>query len=166
MKHINIKENDLAKIVICLLAILLIFVLISNSYFNAKYKSKINSHDKVSIAKWNVSTNITNNTNNNLSIISENNKRSYVVTVNSQSEVATTYSIILSNVPTGLEVKIDNKDYKTPDNNIIKFDNIGSFTPSNETATHNHTLTFNDPLTTNNIGDSVIKIDVIFEQID
>ena len=166
MKHINIKENDYIKIVICILAILLMFVLISNTYFNAKYKSKINSNNNVTIAKWNVSTNVTDNTNNNLSIISENSKPSYIVKVNSTSEVATSYSIILSNVPTGLEVKIDNNDYQKPDHNTITFNDVGTFAANDETTTHNHILTFNDPLTTNNIGDSVINIDVLFEQKD
>lgn len=167
MKYINIKDNDLGKILICLLLILLIFILISNSYFHAKYKSSMNSLNSVNIAKWNVSTDVADNPNNNLSIISENNEPSYVLEVNSTSEVASSYYIVLSDVPTGLEVKLDNKPtYQRPINNTIIISDVGSFTASDPITTKRHTLTFNDPLTTSNTGNNVIKIDVIFEQVN
>ena len=166
MKYINIKENDYQKIIICLLAIVVIFILISNSYFSAKYKSSVNSSNSVRIAKWSVGSDIEDNLNNNLSIISEYNTPAYVIEVNSRSEVSSVYSIILSDVPDGLQVKLDTKEYKSADNNMIVFDNAGSFDVNDETTSRTHTLTFNDPVGTNNTGDKVIKIDVLFEQSD
>lgn len=167
MKHINIKENDFSKIIICSLAIVLLFILISHSYFNAKYKSNINGLNSTRIAKWNVGTDVASNPNNSLSIISENNTPSYILEVNSTSEVASSYYIVLSNVPPGLEVKLDNKqNYQRPINNTIIISDVGSFTASDSITTKRHTLTFNDPLTTSNTGNNEIKIDVIFEQVD
>ena len=167
MKHISkyLQENEYLKIAFCLLAIVLLCILISNSYFNAKYRTNLQATNSASIAGWHVSTNVVDNTNNNLSIVSENNAASYTVEVNSTSEVTTRYTIVLTNVPTGLQVKLDGGNYQTPTNNKITF-NAGTFAPSDATPTHTHTLTFNDPLTTSNSGNVVVNIDVLFEQID
>ena len=149
---------------ICLIFLLAI---ISNSYFLARYNSSIQGTDNVSVACWNVNADISNNENDSLSLVSDNTAAEYKIKITSESEVSTKYSIILSNVPNGLEVKLDDdEDYIIVTDNGITFDNVGSFKVNDEETEHIHTLTFNDPLKSNNIGDYNINIDVIIEQND
>ena len=162
IRNININKK---KALICLIFLLIV---ISNSYIIAKYNSSIQSSGNVNVAHWKVNVNTNGNESNALNIISENTTADYEIEVSSTSEVALTYSIVLSNVPNGLEVKLDNANKKTPTNNIITFDNVGAFVANGtqEERTRTHTLNFNDPLNTNNSGTKEINIDVVIDQID
>ena len=159
-------ENDYRKITICLIAIIAIVILIFNTYFNAKYKTRVSGSDIAHVAKWNVGIDTSNNADK-LYLVSENENdtNSYNITVTSTSEVSSRYSIILSNVPDGLQVKLDSGDYRSPDGNIITFDYAGTFLIGEQT-TRTHTLTFKDLLTSNNNGDIDVDVNVVFEQID
>ena len=161
----DVKDSDYRKIMICLIAIIALFILISNTYFNAKYRSRFSGTGSARVAKWNTNVNTDGNLNK-LFVVSENTNdtSSYTITVNSVSEVASKYSIILSNVPTNLQVKLDDGMYRGTNNGIITFDG-GSFLVGGET-TRTHTLTFKDLLNSDNYGDMTIGIDVIIEQID
>ena len=151
------------KMLFCLLTILIV---VSNSYFLAKYTSAIHSSSDNSVAIWDVSTDTSDNANNSLNIVSGNTTASYVIKVKSVSEVASKYDIVLTNVPTGLEVKLDSGSYQTPTNNEITFSNVGSFTAGSATTEQTHTITLNDPLSTSNSGTYSMNIDVMFEQVD
>ena len=149
------------------MALLLIFILliICNSYFVAKYISSINGESNRSIAKWNVECNSTSP--DTLSLVSGNHQESYTLNVTSISEVSANYSVKLSNVPNNLEVKIDNENFQTSDNNnVIEFNSIGSFTPNDINNTYSHTITFNAPLDMDIPSINNINIDVIFNQVD
>ena len=161
-----IRDNDCRKIMICLIAIIALFILISNTYFNAKYRSRFTGSDSVKIAKWNNDIDTTSNPDI-LYAVSENVKdtNSYTITVNSTSEVSSKYAIILSNVPNNLQVKLDRGVYRSTTDGTITFGNAGTFLVGEETS-RTHTLTFNDLLNSNNFGDITIGIDVIIEQID
>lgn len=161
----DIKNNDYRKITICLIAIFALFILISNTYFNAKYRSRFSGSSDIKVAKWNTSINTENNQNK-LFVVSENetDTNSYKITVNSTSEVSTKYSIVLTGIPVGLQVKLDDGMYRATTNSVITFD-AGTFLVGGET-TRTHTLTFKDLLNSGNFGDTPITIDVIIEQID
>ena len=149
---------------ICLIFLLAI---ISNSYFLARYNSNVQGADNVNVACWNVNADISNNDNDSLSLVSGNGTAEYRIIITSESEVAANYSIVLSNVPNDLEVKLDNdEDFRVITNNTITIDNAGSFTANDSEIEHIHTLKFSYPINSNNIGSKSIKIDVIINQIN
>ena len=148
--------------------IIIIFVLIifSNSYLLAKYTSVLNGSSNSSIAKWSVSYDTNDNDGDVLSLISGNITKDYIIKVTSTSEVSANYSILLTNVPNEMEVKLDNGVYKLPTNNTIIFENISSFGASDLNTTHTHRLIFNAPIDSNIASSTQVGINVIFNQID
>ena len=140
--------------------------LLSNTYVIAKYNSSIGISGERSVSIWNVNIDTSDNGSDNLNIVSGNLSASYIIKVSSLSEVSTTYSIILTNVPNGLEVKLDNGSYQTVVNNTVQFNDVDMFLVSGNISEYTHVLSFNDPLNTSNSGLSSIDIDVVFNQID
>ena len=101
-----------------------------------------------------------------LSLISGNSTKDYIIKVTSTSEVSANYSIILTNVPSEMEVKIDGGTYRLPINNTISFENVNSFGASDVNTTHTHRLIFNAPIDSNIASSTQVGINVIFNQID
>lgn len=152
------------KIIIIVLLALISF---SNSFLSAKYTFSLNNYGSTAkIAKWNVSYDTSENASDTLELISGNETKSYIIKVTSTSEVATSYSIVLSNVPSEMEVKIDERPYQTPINNAIEFENINAFSGNDMNTTFTHTLTFNAPLESDIANTTNIGINVKFTQID
>lgn len=146
--------------------LILIAVIFSSTYFLAKYTSSLNGSDSASVAKWNVSYNTNSTSGDVLNLVSGNVTSSYTINVTSTSEVSANYSIILSNVPSEMEVKLDNGTYRTPTNNKIEFTNAGSFVGTDINRTFTHVLTFNAPLDADIASTSTIGININFDQID
>lgn len=159
MKKLVIRKKT---IIIIILAI----ITFSNSYLIAKYTSFFNGLASSNVAKWNVTYDTSDNISDTLNLVSGNGTKDYIIKVTSASEVAVNYSIILSNVPSEMEVKIDNEAYKTPVNNCIEFTNVGLFSGNNVNTTFTHTLTFNAPLESNIAATTNVGINIKFEQLD
>lgn len=159
MKKFKIKKRT---IIVLILAI----ITFSNSYLIARYSSLVSGTNSGSVAKWQVSYDTSDNASDTINLISGNGTSSYIIKVTSVSEVAANYSIILSNVPSEMEVKIDNGVYETPINNRIEFNNAGSFSGNNMNATFTHTLTFNAPLESNIASTTNIGVNIEFSQIN
>ena len=152
------------RVIICSI---LIVVIVANSYLLAKYRSSFSGSDSSSIAKWNVSYDDTDNATKEVNLVFGNQSiEQYTLKVTSISEVSSKYSIILSNVPSELEVSLDGGTYATPTNNRIVFSNVGSFSVSDINMTHTHTLRFNAPLNANIGSTNYVDIDIKFEQTD
>lgn len=159
MKKFKIKKRT---IIVLILAI----ITFSNSYLIARYSSLVSGTNFGSVAKWQVSYDTSDNASDTINLISGNGTSSYIIKVTSVSEVAANYSIILSNVPSEMEVKIDNGVYETPINNRIEFNNVGSFSGNNMNTTFTHTLTFNAPLESNIASTTNIGVNIEFSQIN
>lgn len=143
----------------------MILLTASGSYFIAKYTSLFQSGDDGTVAKWSVTSSSSSATT--LNIVSGNATGTYTLDVTSTSEVSASYSIVLANVPSGIEVKVDNGAYHSPDGTgTIEFSNVGAFTPNLSNSTHSHTLTFNSLLDAGTPASNTIDIDVIFTQTD
>ena len=119
-----------------------------------------------SIARWYVTYDTSDNESDTINLVSGNGPKNYIVKVISTSEVAATYSIVLTSVPTGLQVKLDNGAYQTPVNNRIEFNNAGSFIANDSNTEHTHTLTINAPIETNISGSNSIGINITFNQVN
>lgn len=127
----------------------------------SKFKDNVIKSGNVDVAKWNVSAVLPSET---LNIVAGNGAQNYNLSVTSTSGVASTYSVVLSNLPDNVKVSIDGVNYVTPSSNIIEFNNVGSFQANDINTTKNHILSFKtDDLTNEIIGRSV-DIDVIFTQ--
>ena len=153
----------------CIIVVTLMLVFSSSSYL-AKYASSVGGSSSASVAVWNVSPDTTANASDNLSLVSGNTTASYVIKVRSTSDVSSVYSIVLSNVPTGLEVTLDGGAVHNPVNNTITFDSSNCsncfFNLGSGVTEHTHTLVFNDPLSTSNSGNNAVTIDVIINQVN
>lgn len=153
-------KKDLQKVIV----VALLFVALFGSYFLAKYISSLDGNDNASVAKWSVEAVSNVDT---LNLVSGNIAGVYVLDVASLSEVSVSYSVILDNAPSGIEVKVDDGVYQTVGaSGSITFDNVGSFVAGDTNSTHTHNITFNAPLETNVPSVNQVDIDVRFIQND
>ena len=89
----------------------------------------------------------------------------YILTVQSSSEVDVVYSIIISNLPSGVEVDLDNSGtYLTPTSGTITINNAGSINYNDSVKIKTHTLTFRATSGATIVSDQTINIDVQFKQ--
>lgn len=90
----------------------------------SKYTGTVSGSGNSNIAKWNVSLDTSDNESDTLSVTAGTTNPSYTLKLTSQSETKAAYSIILSNLPNGLQVKLDEGEYQTQSNNTITFNNV------------------------------------------
>ena len=86
----------------------------------------------------------------------------YMFSATSTSNVACDYSIILSNIPNGITVKIDNSQIYTPTNGELLIENLGGFEVDSLNTTHEHILTFisNSGITVSNGIELDLQVDI------
>ena len=164
------KKYKLKKKFVSFLLIYFVFLTFYSSVITlSKYVGTITGSANSTIAKWEASTDTSENGSNtlNMTIGDDVTNTSYILKITSTSEVKAIYSIVLSNVPSSIKVKLDNGPLNTPINNTVEFNNVGYINADadNENKTKRHTLTFNAPLDIDEINNSVIDIDVLFEQV-
>lgn len=147
--------------------LLICFILLTLSQSNAaksKYQSGAVGNQAASVAKWDVSVTPV-SANNTIDVIAGNNAVNYSIRVTNNSQVSCNYTIKISNVPDGLKVSLDDGTEQLPTNNIVTFENVGSFIIGNATQERTHKLSFGADSNTNAFDDD-IYIDVIFTQIN
>lgn len=90
----------------------------------------------------------------------------YILTVQSSSEVDVVYSIIISNLPSGVEVDLDNSgNYRTPSSGTITINQAGTINYNDSVKTKTHTLTFRATSGASTVSNQSINIDVQFKQV-
>ena len=144
-------------IILVLLLICLLTISISVTY--AKYSDYFITSIGGSVAKWDVS--IEASEDKDITLVAGNDTKEYIIKVKSNSEVKAKYSIVVSNLPENVEVKLDERDYESGD--VVTFDNVGTINADDDSPVE-HKLTFNALLEADKIEDSNIKIDVVFVQ--
>lgn len=161
------KHNTAITVLACLAVFAVMF---AGAYLVAKMVSNVDgASGTADVAAWTVSRDYSDNPHD-PSLIAGNDTATdtYILKVTSTSEVSASYSIVLTNVPADLKVRIDNSPtYETPVNNTVTFSDSSytiNLNDSNKTKTH--TLEFFMPIdlpfnATNNIG-----IELKFDQID
>ena len=182
MKKIKIRKKPI-------IIILIMFAILHSTYLIARYASGINGSSSKPIAKWTVKYNDCGATQTNctgstpVDIVAQNGTENdtgtqdYVLKIESTSEASASYKIILSNVPTSMQVRICDgpvtsipsctSSFVSPTNNSITFtDNSYKINVSDVTKVKMHTLTFKVPLGSSISATSSIGMDVKFEQID
>ena len=142
---------------------MLSFVFCAVQTFAIFRKSKTGA-GTIDTATWSVTRSVSQN-GDSIDLTKGENTDNYLLTVQSASEVDVIYSIIISNLPTGVEVDLDNSgNYRTPDNGTIRIDPAGTINYNDSIKTKNHTLTFRATNGATPITDHEIDIDVEFKQ--
>lgn len=164
----QVKPKRLLKkkyiVFLCLYA--LSFILYSSVTSFAKYASVVTQNGSVSVAKWDVSlSGEENEILPTITIGDDSTYQDYDLTVTSNSEVAINYSVVISNVPSGLRVIVGEDTYG-PSNNKIIIDNIGHFSALDNHSTHVHRLTFIVPIDSDAFDSQTVDMDVIFSQVE
>ena len=134
--------------------------------YYAKYISNVHNNAASRAAKWTVDCITTDNASDTLNLIAGDNTKNYVLKITSTSEVALNYSVIMSNIPSGIEAKIDNGTYQAPVNGTITYTNVGNFSANNLNVEHTHTITFRATLNPSIPATNNINIDVNYTQIN
>lgn len=148
-----------------------IFLIIYSAFFTlsiisvslSKYSSSFITHGSQKIAKWDVSLNTLDNLTNNYDIV-VGNSVSYTLKVISNSEVAVSYSIIISKLPNDILVSFDGENYISPINNSISYENVGSFFADDINNVHEHIIIFKTTADTQAALNKEIDLDVVFVQ--
>lgn len=150
----------------------LFFILCLSIITMAKYTGVISGESSVPVAKWDVSLlgvdgeELPNNKILPTIIIGNSNTYpDYNLKVTSKSEVGVNYKLVISNVPTGLKVKIDDTLEVGPTDSTINV-LLGHFSATNAEVTRNHKLTFIVPDGASPIDNRELNLDVIFEQVN
>lgn len=148
-----------------ILFIVQLSILKLNGITFSRYNSQNNKNTSMDIAKWDVSLNTISSSDTLNILAGDEVPQTYTLKIKSESEVSTKYTIILSNLPNGIEVSIDNEGYQTPQNNVITFDDVGIFNINETNTEHEHILKFKSLLDSSTTNISEINVDVQFSQI-
>ena len=159
-----IKQEAFKERIILFIFVYLIF---ASLYFSvntlAKYTGTVSGTGQTQVAKWEVSA--TPNSNSPMNIIAGNDTDSYKITVTSTSEVGCGYSISLSNVPTGVIVKLDDKAPVTVGaDKKVTFTNCGEFSANTQGQQRIHTLELKAGIDITPVSNNAIDVDVSFVQ--
>lgn len=146
---------------IIVLFIMLSFFLIPVSFAICKNQAVGNS--ALVSAQWNVSLEQT-GVENNLTVIPGSTTATYTLNVKSLSEVNIKYSIILGNLPSGIEVSLNGIDFYSPSNGTVTFSNAGTILYSSANKTNTHTITFRGGNGAIAVNNQSVTVDVIAEQ--
>ncbi len=153
-KKVNIR-------LVILLGLLSVFALPSSF---AILKSYASSSKSLVSSIWSVSLEQT-GVNNNISVIEGGSAQNYTLNVKSLSEVDVIYTIVLSNIPSGVEVKLDNGQFQTPTNNTVTFTDAGTILYSDVNKTKTHTIAFKANSGTALVNNQIVGVDVTVRQM-
>ncbi len=148
---------------VILFIVLTIFLVSSYSY--AIYTGNGEISGNIISADWNVTLNQT-GIDNHLSVLANEGTTTYDLRIVSNSSVDVVYSIVISNLPTGVSVKLDNNaNYieQSASHEII-IPNAGTINYTGSRVTKTHTLTFKAATGATIVEDQQINIDVIARQ--
>lgn len=149
-----------------LVVLFLIYALFITSYFSlqtfSKYISITNNRTGTKdVAKWDVELDTSSSTGViNLVSGNESTDQDYILSITSESEVAVDCSLLVTNLPTGIQISVDGQTTYTEDNHRIYIGNFCSFNANNINRTKSFVLTFIAPLETGVISNRQIGIDV------
>ena len=127
----------------------------------AKMSGSAESADgALAVAKWEVHAN---GSGDDVNLVAGSNiAKSYTITVENNSQVATRYSIEVSNIPDGVSVALGD-DWKIPDNNgSVIFSEVGTLEANDDSE--DKILKFKAGIETGNKTDEEIVVNVIFTQ--
>ena len=145
--------------ILTLILILILFCVFSISLAYSTLRNNYSGKGSIKGASWEVAMM---GNSDNIEITSGNSEQEYIITVNNNSEVDVVYSIQLTNLPSGVKVKLDDEEYKMEDNNQITFKDVGTLLYGSNSK--KHTLTFSATLDAVEITNHDFNVNVQFKQ--
>lgn len=153
------------KIVKLIVLFFIIFFGFCTLHTFALYRNSKSSSGSIETATWSV-TRSQSQSGDSIDVVVGGDTDTYSLTVQSNSEVDVKYKIIISNLPTGIEVDLDNTGYLTPSNGSLTIQNNNTVINYNDVSkTKTHTLTFRAVSGASLVTNQEIDIDVEFSQI-
>ena len=158
------KRKLKRKYLIFLSVFFILLVTCFSTVTYAKFASKVSKEGSVTVAKWDVSSNMPDKT---VNLQANDNTETYTLTVTNESEVAARYSINITNLPYGTLVALDGNDFESLDTNStnISFNNVGIINADASEKTKTHTLKFKTSPDAQITNDRKVNIAVEFEQV-
>ena len=154
----NKEHMTRPAIVIAIMALLTI----TSTY--SIYYGIAHTNGALSLATWNVTLNQV-GVNNTLTVIPVTNSDTYDLNITSTSQVDIIYTIVVSNLPTGVQVALDSDPAESQDNqHTVTFTDAGTILYSDQNKTKTHTLTFSAVANTTPVNAQSVSIDVIARQ--
>ena len=158
----KLKLKNKFKVFFSLYFVFLTFYLTLFSF--SKYIGFITDEKIANIAGWDVSIDDSKNQLDEITLIAGNTQYDYVLAIQSTSEVATTYSIHLKNLPDNINISLDGSAPIKPANNKVTFLGVGSFNANEQNKEKTHSITFSAPLGFQTINNQKIDVEVTFTQ--
>ena len=146
---------------IVILFVLVIFLVPTSV---AILKRRANSNSSLASAAWAVTLE-QNGVDNDLTVVPGTSNDTYTLNVKSLSEVDVKYSIVLSNLPSGIEASIDGVTFPPVSNGTVTFYNAGTILYSSGEKTNTHTLTFRGTSVATPINNHAVTVKVVAEQM-
>ena len=152
------------RFLFCLLVVTTICHFLIPSSF-ALFRSKVETTGSVELAKWDVGLS-QDGVNDNLTVKADGEDDDvYLLTVRSNSEVDVVYSIELSNLPSGVQVQLDERDFITvPASHKITIDDAGTIPYTGSEQSVEHTLRFRALTTAEEVEEQEINVKVVMRQ--
>ncbi len=151
------------KSIIVMLMIVIVCLFIIPTSFSV-YKSSRVGYGSGDLAEWNVTLE-QNGIVNSLTIIPGMRTDSYTLNVKSLSEVDIKYDVIISNLPSGVNVTIDNKNPDLTSANTLTFNNVGTILYNTNDNRNTHTLVFTATNNATFVNNQNVSINVIAKQM-
>ena len=129
------------------------------------YREVVHTDGALSLATWSVTLN-QEGVDDELTIVPVTSNDIYELNVTGTSNVDIKYTIVISNLPTGVQVTLDNGTPESQDNNHkITFTDAGTILYNDINKTKSHNLTFSAVANTTPVNSQTVSIDVIAQQI-
>ena len=142
--------------------VMVIFAIIVTSF--AIYRGSGSAAGSIRAATWSISRSQS-QSGDSLQVIPELATDTYDLTVTSASEVDVVYTISIENLPSGVEVSLDNGAYQPPTSGTVRISNAQTVINYNDAVkTKTHTLTFRATSGATIVSNQEIDIDVEFKQ--
>ncbi|MBR7041873.1 MAG: hypothetical protein IKI04_00045 [Bacilli bacterium] len=151
-------ENKNNKILIIIIFVLLALYI---PFSLGLLKNRANLPSPVSFARWDVSADF--DLNGSMHLVPNSGTSSYSIVVSSDSEVDTDYSIIVSNIPSGVQVKLDNDEFQ-PYSSTVTFSNAGTILYGAGVNSATHTISFRANTGAPFVNNQSVGVNVEFKQ--
>ena len=142
-----------------------ILVLLAITSTFSMLRTSLGANGALSLATWSVTLN-QEGVNDELTIVPVTSNDIYELNVTSTSKVDIKYTIVISNLPAGVQVALDNGTPESQDNdNKITFTDAGTILYNDVNKTKSHMLTFSAVANTTPVNSQTVSIDVIASQM-
>lgn len=129
----------------------------------AKYSYTRNDTKTMNVAKFDVSY-VQIESSDTINIIADNSLFNYRFKVKNSSEVGIKYSLVVSNIPEGVKVSLDNGTLQTPSNGVVIFENASSIDYVDGGAYRDHTLSFSSIPEVDDSISNLVNLNILVSQ--